>query len=265
MTTSDKPTSNGPDEQPRWLTRVFQRYRWLPYVLPLAVFLITDQVEPHAASGQSSSSLSGLSWESVAYPLFYCVRIGLTVAAVVLVWPVYRRVPLRLSRWAMPVGILGVIIWVGLCRLGAERTVLQTLGLEHWLARAARPAFNPFATFSGTPVLLVAFLLVRFVGLALLVPLIEEFFLRGFLMRYVVRSDWWDVPLGRVTWLSAITATVYGMAAHPAEVLAAAVWFSLVTVLYWRTRKLWDCVVAHAVTNALLGAYILLWQDWTLW
>ena len=36
-------------------------------------------------------------------------------------------------------------------------------------------------------------------------------------------------------------------------------------VLYARTRNLWDCVAAHAITNGMLGVYIVLWQDWTLW
>jgi hypothetical protein len=34
--------------------------------------------------------------------------------------------------------------------------------------------------------------------------------------------------------------------------LAAAVWLSLDTWLMVRTRKIWDCVAAHAVTNLLV-------------
>jgi uncharacterized protein len=44
---------------------------------------------------------------------------------------------------------------------------------------------------------------------------------------------------------------------HPAELLAAAVWFTLVTWLMLRTKNIWDCVVAHAVTNFLLGVYVV--------
>jgi membrane protease YdiL (CAAX protease family) len=51
---------------------------------------------------------------------------------------------------------------------------------------------------------------------------------------------------------------------HP-EKLAALVWFSLVTWLMWRTRNIWDCVAAHAVTNLLLGIYVVTQHQWQLW
>jgi hypothetical protein len=31
-----------------------------------------------------------------------------------------------------------------------------------------------------------------------------------------------------------------------------------------KTKNLWDCVVAHAVTNLLLGAYVLWSGHWEL-
>jgi hypothetical protein len=38
----------------------------------------------------------------------------------------------------------------------------------------------------------------------------------------------------------------------------------MVTWLMMRTRSLWDCVAAHAVTNLLLGVYVVLRSDWQL-
>ena len=46
--------------------------------------------------------------------------------------------------------------------------------------------------------------------------------------------------------------------------LAAAIWFSLVTWLMKKTRSLGDCIVAHATTNLLLGCYVLYSGEWTL-
>ena len=84
-------------------------------------------------------------------------------------------------------------------------------------------------------------------------------------MRFFLQTQWWQIPLGQVTVASAAIATLYGVASHPAEVVAAAMWFTLITVLYARTGRIWDCVVAHAITNLLLGIYVLTWQDWSLW
>ena len=38
---------------------------------------------------------------------------------------------------------------------------------------------------------------------------------------------------------------------HPQEAVAALVWFSAVTWLMTRTCSIWDCILAHAVTNLL--------------
>ena len=54
------------------------------------------------------------------------------------------------------------------------------------------------------------------------------------------------------------------MLMHPAELLPAAVWFSLVSWLMVKTRSLWGCIIAHATTNLLIGCYVLASGDWTL-
>ena len=73
------------------------------------------------------------------------------------------------------------------------------------------------------------------------------------------------------TWLVAIWSltavrdplVLTGMACvSPAEMFAAAVWFTLITWLMFKTKNIWDCVAAHAVTNLLLGVYVVLSGDW---
>ncbi len=96
-------------------------------------------------------------------------------------------------------------------------------------------------------------------------PIIEEFFLRGFLMRLVMDADWWKVPFGRVNTAAVIACIVYAVLTHPSELVAAAAWFGMVTWLMVRARNPWDCVAAHAVTNLLLGIYVVVWHDWPLW
>ena len=56
--------------------------------------------------------------------------------------------------------------------------------------------------------------------------------------------------------------TLLPVAMHPAEILAAAVWFSAVTWLMYKTRNIWDCVAAHAVTNLLLGVWVVFSGEW---
>lgn len=233
----------------RWLAR----HHWLPYVLPLAVYLLIGWAIADRVSADDR------------YVWAYALQIVATAGAMLLVAPVYRLVPWRVTGWAALVGVVGGVLWIVICRGGLEVTLLTTIGRADWAEDVARPAFDPFTALGDSPGALALFLAIRFVGLVLVVPVVEELFLRGFLMRFFAQADWWKIPLGHVTWTMAVVATLYGVLSHPAEWIAAAVWFSLITLLYARTHSLWDCVVAHALTNGLLGIYIVLWRDWTLW
>ncbi len=219
------------------------------------------------------------------YPWVYTAKIVLTVVAMLLVWPGYRTFPFRVSGLSIVVGVVGVVLWIVLCHLRLEVKVVgpvdrflgelmpwvpwgdaeePSIGLMAILGTGERSAFNPLEQLAGTPVWAYIFLAIRFTGLALIVPVIEEFFLRGFLMRYVMHANWWQVPFGQVNRTAVILGTAIPMLMHPGELLAALVWFSMVTWLMVRTRNIWDCVMAHAVTNLLLGIYVVTYDQWQL-
>jgi CAAX prenyl protease-like protein len=166
-------------------------------------------------------------------------------------------------------------VWIALCKLQLEQKVLhpllehvrpalESIGLGSLLAVGQRPGFNPLEQLADRPWLAWGFLAIRFFGLVAVVPVAEEFFYRGFLMRFVVRADWWNVPPGTVNTAAIVLAVAVPMAMHPGELAAAAVWFSAIAWLYVRTRSIWDCVAAHALTNLVLGGYVLASGDWSL-
>jgi membrane protease YdiL (CAAX protease family) len=219
---------------------------------------------PEAAGGKAI----GLAIPYSAYPWLYAAKIALTIAAVLFVWPGYRQFPLRLTPLAIVVGVVGGPLWIGLCALNWEHVyllpVLERCGLGSLIGGADRPAFNPFVQLADQPGWAWTFLAVRFLGLVAVVPLVEEFFLRGFLMRFVMEHDWWKVPFGKADKLAILLGTAVPMLTHPGELLAAAVWFSMITWLMLKTRSIWDCVVAHAATNLILGLYVVLSGAWRL-
>jgi CAAX prenyl protease-like protein len=202
------------------------------------------------------------------YPELYCLKIVLTMAAMLFVLPGYRQFPLRVSPLAIGVGIVGVVLWVGLAQLGLEHQFVEWLGprsrIVGWLGLAERPSYNPLNQLAATPGWATAFLAIRFLGLVAIVPVIEEFFLRGWLMRFVIAERWWQIPFGRVTPSAVAIGILVPVMYHP-EKLAAVAWFSLITWLMVRTRNIWDCVAAHAVTNLLLGVYVVTQHQWQLW
>ncbi|MGD0655126.1 MAG: CAAX prenyl protease-related protein [Thermoguttaceae bacterium] len=245
---------------------MLQKNPWLVFLLPFVVFMLVGSLEP--TPGAPGGKAIGLAIPYNWYPVVYTVKVALTLAAIGFVLPGYRQFPFRISLLSIVVGVVGIFIWVGLCRLDLEHAYIQPalerVGLGAIIGSGDRPAFNPFIQLADQPVRAWIFLAIRFFGLALVVPVIEEFFLRGFIMRFVVDQQWWEVPFGKVNRLAVVLGTLVPMLMHPGELLAAAVWFSLVTWLMLRTRNIWDCVAAHAVTNFLLGIYVVSSGNWKL-
>ncbi len=163
---------------------------------------------------------------------------------------------------AIIIGIAGAAAWIALA-IG-QRDVQEHFGWSMGLD--VRSAFNPLdEKLMPTRAWAYGFLVIRFVGLALVVPVIEEFFLRGFVMRFVMASEWWNVPIGSANRLAIVAATAIPLLTHPfSEALAVAVWFSTITWLLLRTSSLWSCAAAHATTNLLLGIYVVATGNWWL-
>ncbi len=196
------------------------------------------------------------------YCLIYSIKAFATCGLLIMFWRNYvQHFPLSVSIWSPLFGLMGVVIWIGICELQIERTLLDLLQGGPWVARSQ---FNPFSAIEGDSQRL-GFLALRFLGLAVMVPICEELFLRGFLMRYFQSTEWWNVSLASLGIRSLLIAPVYGAMTHPGEAIAAITWFSLVTLLVCKTGKFWDAVVAHGVTNLLLGLYVCTFAQWHLW
>ena len=268
---------------------------WAAFVLPFVVYMLIGSLEPSppetpppaAADSEKArpyyppQPTGFFSYE--AYPYVYTAKIVLVLATIVLVSGGYREfLPFRISWLSVAVGVVGVVLWVGICQLQLEAKILgpidrtlgsllpteegqePTVGLMSIIGAGERPAFNPLKYLADTPVWAYVFLAIRFTGLAVIVPIIEEFFLRGFIMRYAVHPNFWTVPFGQVDRTAVIIGTALPMLMHPGELLASLVWFSMVTWLMVRTRNIWDCIIAHAVTNFLLGVYVVTTGNWQL-
>jgi CAAX prenyl protease-like protein len=268
------------------LPQLFKSFRWLPFVLPLLVYMLVQMCEPSPPTPISQSeatdpetlqarqqmkrasgsrNIFGATIYYENYPIVYTAKILLTGSVLLFVWPAYRVFPFRVSLFAVVIGVVGIVVWVGLCRLQLEPKLLALVGFDQWLEPGERPAYNPFQQLAATPVWACLFLAIRFTGLVLLVPIIEEMFYRAFLMRVVVAPEWWNVPIGTATRMAILMGIGFPALAHPGEVFASLAWFGMVTWLLIRTKNIWDCVAAHAITNLLLGIYVLTFDQWQLW
>lgn len=125
--------------------------------------------------------------------------------------------------------------------------------------------FNP-DTFATQPAAYWSTVIFRFVRLVVVVPLVEEIFWRGFLLRYFIDEKFEEVPFGSFSWLSFAAVTLGFTLAHSsADWMAAAITGMLFNLVAYRTKSLSSCVLAHAITNLLLGLWIMQTRQWGFW
>jgi len=107
-------------------------------------------------------------------------------------------------------------------------------------------------------------IVLRLIGAALIVPLMEELFWRSFLMRWIEQPAFERVDPQRVGLKAIVLSTFIFMLAHTLW-LAAIVAGLAYAWLYRRTGKLWTAVIAHAVTNGMLGVWVVKTGQWQFW
>jgi CAAX prenyl protease-like protein len=105
----------------------------------------------------------------------------------------------------------------------------------------------------------------RIIRAVVLVPIIEELFWRGWLMRWLIEPRFERVALGTYApgafWITAILfASEHGPFWDVG--LACGILYN-----WWmvRTKSLGDCILAHAVSNACLCGYVVATQRWEYW
>ena len=98
-----------------------------------------------------------------------------------------------------------------------------------------------------------------------IVPMVEELFWRGWLMRWLIAPDFEKVPLGTYARGAFWTVAVLFASEHGPywDVgLAAGILFNFWMV---RTRSLGDLMLSHAVANLSLSAYVIAAGKWEYW
>jgi CAAX prenyl protease-like protein len=186
------------------------------------------------------------------------IRLVVVSAAVLILSRGVLDLKPRMPLATLLLGLAVFAIWVG------PDVVFGPGYREHWLFRnsitgAPRSSFDPeLKTNAG-------FIAVRLLTSVVLVPVIEELFWRGWLIRWLVHHDFRKVPVGAYHGQAFWTVAILFAAEHGSywEVgLAAGVLYN-----WWilRTKSLADCIWAHAVTNGALALYVLFADRWQYW
>jgi len=210
----------------------------LPFVAPTVVFGVLTALEGYVPTD--------------LYAVAYAVKAVAVTAALLIC-----RQPLRDIKpdftVVVPSILLGFVVcvaWVGLEKVIPYPHVGERVG------------FDPYSL--PNPLTRAGFVVVRLYGLVLMVPVMEEILWRSFLLRYITQSQFLSIPIGEFSSSAFAVVIAASALAHP-EWLVAAVANIVYCAWLRRTRSLFATIVAHAATNAALGAYVLATHEWQYW
>ena len=222
--------------------------RIFPFAVYIGFLVFESIVNFFKAKGYEFLSFWDVKWH-------YPVKILLVTIALVWLWKNFTELakPLepKLLDWisGIGVGVLVFFLWINLDQPWA--TISQS-----------SVGYNPIDPLSHK----IDWMLVsiRIFGAAIIVPIIEELFWRSFIMRWLANSSFLAVDPAKVGSM-AFFFTALLFASEHNLFLAGLLAGMAYNWLYMRTRNLWIPVVAHAVTNGLLGLWVVNTQNWQFW
>ncbi|MBU3666162.1 MAG: CAAX prenyl protease-related protein [Chthoniobacterales bacterium] len=230
-------------------TTCTERRAFVAYIAPFAVFMAGLALV--SAVGSFAPEEGGPLWLSDPKYWVYPLQTIACGALLLWFWKAYEWG----DKWhviaGIAAGLLVLALWIS----------------PQWLLGAAprNDGFNP-DLFAESSALWWTTVGMRFLRLVVVVPLLEEIFWRGFLLRYLIKEDFTKVPFGTFSWFSfGIVTVMFGLAHWGPDFVPALLTGAIYNLLAVKTRSLACCVIAHAVTNLGLGIYIMQTKQWGFW
>jgi uncharacterized protein len=214
----------------------------VPYVVPFGVFLALIGL--------------GLLWP---LPAFADQVLRLAIMAAVIFWVARPVLGFRVLHWGgtLLVGVLIFVLWIApdLLFPAYRHSVL----FNNALVGAARSSLSEAARHDA-PVLFL-----RSLRAVVVVPIVEELFWRGWLMRWLIAADFERVPLGAYSALSFWGVALLFASEHGPYWDVGLMGGILFNLWMIRTKSLGDLILAHAVANACLSGYVIAAGKWEYW
>jgi CAAX prenyl protease-like protein len=222
------------------LRKILSRSPLAPRVVPFVIFLLLT-------FGQGQFGPASAYW-------FYLAKTVVGVWLIIETWPLVPEMRWAFSWEAVAVGLGVLVMWIGIDPLYPKLA----------LAKVTVENSNPNLVFGQHSPLACFFLLVHILGMTVVVPPLEEVFWRSFMYRFIAKPEFLEVPLNRFLPFPFIaTAVVFGL--EHSQWLAGILCGLAYQWLVLRKNRIGDAMTAHAITNFLLGVWVV-WQGaWNFW
>lgn len=163
--------------------------------------------------------------------------------------------------WALVVGLFAAWGWV------AGQHLFDRIGLGGRLILypGQREITDPLAELGAGPAFWSQ-VVFRITVASTMVPIVEELFWRGFLLRALIDWDRFEeLPLGTFTWLSFLGTSLLSTLEHPDNWGVSILCWLLYNALFIWKKSLLCLMITHGVTNLALYLYVVQTQDWAFW
>lgn len=216
----------------------------LARIIPFVLFMVLLAVRGNWPEG----------WMFVDPRWLYAASVVIVSGSLIWFWRRYQELGrgsgLSLPNWALSiaVGVVVFALWISLT--------------EPWMMLGEATA--GFVPVDENGELIWSLVIFRWVGAALMVPIMEELFWRSYLMRWIDKPDFEQVDPGTVSAKAIVLSTVVFTLAHT-QWLGAVIAGLAYAWLYRHTRSLWAPIIAHMVTNGVLGVWVVMHGHWQFW
>ena len=222
----------------------------MPRVAPFIIFILLT-------AGQGKFGPASAYW-------FYLAKTLIGAWLIYEMWPLVAEMRWAFSCEAFVVGVGIFLLWIGInSEWALQNSLWIKLGLAHPTAKTDS-IWDPQIQFGGYSGIACFFLAVHILGMTLVVPPLEEVFYRSFLYRYLANQNFLSVPLNKfLPWPFLATVAVFGFSHN--EWLAGILCGAAYQWLVIRKNRLGDAMTAHAITNFLLGVWVVWRGAWHFW
>lgn len=202
---------------------------------------------------------------SFDFPAYVYAAKTVLCAGLTLTLKPWRYVPLHAVKGDWALGLLiGIAIYVLWALPESTPWPAVTETYRRWLVMMPGTLPDYSASwcyaYSEHPALAI----IKLIGSAFVIAPIEEFFFRGCMMRWLSEKAWHHLPFSAVTrYAFWVTAVVFALE-HDRYVggLLAGIAYGALAI---RTGSLRASIIAHVVTNLLLGLHVLLFDAYGFW
>ncbi len=236
----------------------------VPFIIWVGVLVIAHLM--HLTPSSASETIKSLDIISDATLYLFSSAVCAILFIILRPWRYYEPIKSKNILPAVGLGVFVFFLWIVF-----ETEFINNLSpaladfYEKWCVmpfgeKRSIPEILPYSPATcGWPLTIA-----KLLGSAFVISIIEEFFWRGWLLRFIRTPDFLDIDIGEFHLPAFIgVALIFGFehSEWAVGVITGLIW----GIFFIKTRDVWSTAISHVTTNLLLGIYVIATGSWQFW